>query len=375
MVTIRKVETKKMMKKFASFANELYADSPYYVPELEMDTFNMFDRKTNPGLDFTEVQPFLAYKDEKVVGRICGIINHHANQKWNTETVRFGMIDFIDDKEVSEALLNAVEQWGKAKGCSQCQGPLGITDFDKEGMLIEDFDKVGSMIAIYNHPYYPIHMEQCHYEKAVDWLQVRLNVPDEMPERFLRVEKFVQEKFNLHIAHPTRRDVIKGEYGRKLFKLLNTCYEPLFGFCAFTDEQAQAFVDQYMTFLDLRLVTFVENEENELVGLAITMPSMNEALQKSKGKMLPFGWFHLLKAIKFHSSDAVDFLLIAIRPDYQGKGVNTIIFHNLYYAYHALGYKTAETGPQLETNHKELSQWDLFSPEFIKRRRCYTKNI
>lgn len=373
-VTVRKVTTNKDLDNFVKFPIELYAGNEQFVPEMSSDVRGSFDPRKNHGLSFTEVQAFIAEKDGKVVGRIAGIINTRANKKWNTKVVRFSYIDFIDDLEVSEALLNTVVEWGKERGMTEIQGPLGITDFDKEGMLVEDFDRLGSMIDIYNYPYYPKHMEAHGYSKVVDWVQIRVEIPQEVPARYERVARLSKEMYGLRVKKVTLKEAYNGE-GRRLFDLMNMAYAPLFGYSSFTPRQIDFFLKMYLPIADMEMIPFVENEKGELVAAAVTMASMSKALQKSKGKMVPFGWWHMLKALKFRHEDTANMMLIAVRPDMQGLGVNALIFDDLIPIYNKKGYRYAETGPQLEDNVKELSQWKPMNPEVIKRRRCFGKKF
>lgn len=375
-LTIKEVETKHEMDDFVKLTDRLYDDCPYYVPDLRMDVRATFDPKKNAGLEFTDIQPFIAYNEKgNAVGRIAGIINHHANDKWKTKNVRFGLFDFIDDTDVSSALLDAVSRWGKERGMDTLQGPMGITDFDKEGMLLEDFDQMGSMNTLYNHPYYPRHMEALGYEKEVDWIQVRIDIPQKTPARYVRVAKYAKEMFNLKVKKLTDKDINEFDYGHKVFRLLNEAYQPIFGFTELTDKQIDSFLKQYLALIDKRLVTVVENEKDEVIGVVITMYSLSQAMRKAKGKLFPFGWYHLLKALKWKHEDNAELLLIAVRPDYQMMGVNALFFDDLLPIYKELGIRWAETGPQLEDNVRELSQWKPLNPTFIKRRRCYKKKI
>ncbi len=375
-VKVKKVTTKREMDDFVHFANQLYAYCPYYVPDLEADIYDTFNPRKNAGLEFSEIQPFIAYDPEgKVVGRIAGIINRRANEKWRTQNVRFGFIEFIDDPEVSAALLSAVEQWGKERGMNSIQGPMGIFDFDKEGMLVEDFDQLGSMVTIYNYPYYPKHLEALGYEKEVDWIQVRVEIPKEVPQKYARVARLSKELFGLHTRKLTETEITKHGYGKKVFDLLNTAYEPLFGYTKLADRQIEDFLKRYVPILNLEMLSVVENEANELIGVAITMPSLSHALRKSKGRLFPWGWFHLLRALKWKMEDKAEMFLVAVRPDYQGLGVNALFFDDLIPIYNKFGFKCAETGPQLEDNVKELSQWKPMNPVFTKRRRCYRKRL
>lgn len=375
-ISIKKVETKRELDDFVTFADRLYADCPYYVPDLHVDIRETFDPRKNPGLEFSDIQPFIAYdKGGNVVGRIAGIINRRANEKWHTRNVRFGFIEFVDDPDVSAALLGAVEEWGRKQGMDCIQGPMGIFDFDKEGMLVEDFDQMGSMITIYNYPYYPKHLEALGYEKEVDWIQIRIDVPKEIPPKYERVAKLSEELFGLRVRKLSNADVYKKGYGRKVFQLLNEAYSPLFGYTEMSDRQIDSYVKRYLPLIDKQLLPVIENEKGELIGVAITMGSLSHALCKTKGKLFPFGWYHLLRALKWKHEDKAELLLIAVRPDYQGLGVNALFFNDLIPIYNKCDYKWAETGPQLESNMKELSQWKPLHPTFVKRRRCYKKNL
>ena len=278
-IIVLKVDSKEDMEDFIQFPNLLYADCPYYVPDLDIDVQSTFNSQKNAGLEFSEVQAFIAFNREgKLLGRIAGIINHRANRKWKTWNVRFGFFDFVDDIQVSSALLNAVAQWGKEKGMEYIQGPMGITDFDKEGMLIEDFDQIGSMNTLYNYPYYPQHMETLGYEKEVDWIQVRINIPKETPERYVKTAYFSKKISDLKVTKIKDWDITRRDYGHKIFQLLNQAYSPLFGFTEFTNHQINDFIKQYLGLVDKRLVSVVENEENEVVGVAVSMCSLSHAL-------------------------------------------------------------------------------------------------
>lgn len=375
MIEVKKVSTKKQMDVFARFGNKLYEDCPYYVPDLEMDIKDTLNEKKNPAYEFCESQLFLAYDGDKVVGRVAALINHRANETWNVKNVRFGYLDFIDDKSVSAALIAAVENWGKEKGMTSCQGPMGFSDFDKEGMLTEGFDKLGSIITIYNHPYYVDHIESLGYEPEAEWVQIRVKVPDGVPEKFQRGTQMVLKRYNLSIKKLNKKMVYEGGYGQKMFDLLNEAYAPLFGFSKLSDRQIKMYIDIYLNLLDLKFVTCIVDAEDNLIGVGITMNSMSNAFRKSKGRLLPFGWYHLVRSLKFKMEDTVDMLLIAVKPEYQGKGVNTLLFNDLIPIYNKAGFKWAETGPQLVTNTKELNQWNVLDPTFPKRRKCYHKVI
>lgn len=369
-VTITEAKTKRELKTFAQFANRLYRHSPQYVPDLETDIIHSFSPKHNPGLAVATAVPFLAWKDGQCVGRVAAIINRRANERWQTRTVRFGMLDFIDDIDVSRALIEKVAEWGRAQGMDQIEGPLGITDFDKEGMLISDFDRLSQIITTYNHPYYPQHMDRLGLEKAADWVQIRLTLPDAVPERYLKTAKLLQQMLSCHVRILTPRE-IRDTWGLRIFELLNQAYAPLFGFSEISPAQAQAFVDEYLPLLDVRMMPVVVDDNDNLLAAAVTMGSLSTSMQRTHGKLFPLGWAYLLWQIKVHHADTVDLMLIGVRPDLQGMGLTALIFSYLIPLYRKLGYRYAETGPQLENNVKELSQWRYLEHETIKRRRCY----
>ena len=373
-VDVVEVRGKREMDDFIRLPYSIYNNYPQYVPELEKDVRELFDSRKNPAYEFSQIQPFVAYRNEIAVGRIVGIINRKANEKWQTCNVRFSMIEFIDDLDVSKALIEAVSQWGLSQGMDMIQGPLGITDFDKEGMLVEDFDLVGSMNTIYNPDYYPRHMEALGFEKEVDWVQIRINIPEEVPARYARTAQYVREQVGLRVIKVTNNDIC-GDYGRKIFNLLNEAYKPIFGFSELSEVQMDSFINKYLRLIDKQLIPVVVNAEQEVVGVAITMGSLSQAMRKAKGRLLPFGWWPLLKALKWHPEDNAEMLLVAVRPDYQGMGVNALFFDDLIPIFNRLGFKWAETGPQLEDNVRELTQWKPLKPEYVKRRRCYKKGI
>ncbi|MCH5168170.1 MAG: N-acetyltransferase [Prevotellaceae bacterium] len=374
--TIKTVQTKQQMNDFVGLPQKIYKGNPYYVPDMERDVRQWFDSKHNPGLQHCDVVAFVAYSEEETpVGRIAGIINRRANQVWKGSCVRFGWIEFVDDTDVSYALLKAVADWGRSKGMDSIQGPLGISDFDKEGMLVSDFDQIGSAITIYNPPYYPVHMEKHGFGKEVDWVQVKVQIPSQIPERFARAEKVVCDMYDLKVRTLTQKEIFQGLYGRKLFNLLNEAYSELFGYTPHTEEEADAFVGQYVPLLDLRLLPMVEDKEGNLIASSVTMPSLSKALQKSRGKLFPFGWYHLLRALKWKHEDKAELMLIAVHPEWQALGINALMFAYLIPTLNKLGYRWAETGPMLENNMKVLTQWKTLNPTIYKRRRCFSKEI
>lgn len=373
-IEVRKVLSQNDMDDFVKLPRLIYKGVAQYVPDMESDTRGLFRRETNPGLDFSYIQAFVAYGDGKPVGRIVGIVNRKANKKWNTHKVRFSLIEFIDDERVSSGLIEAVSHWGASMGMDHIEGPMGITDLDKEGMLVEDFELAGSMTAIYNPDYYPRHMEALGFEKEVDWLQVRISIPKEVPAKYARVAQYLRESAGLHVKKYTSKELMDSK-GHEVFALFNEAYKPIFGFSELSAEQIDYFLKHYLTLIDTRLIPVVENDKGELVGAAVTMVSLAEAMQKAGGTLWPTGWWHLLKALKLKHADHVEMLLIAVRPDLRGLGVNALFFDDLIPIYNKCGISWAETGPQLEDNVRELSQWKPLNPQYVKRRRCYTKAI
>lgn len=375
-VEIKKVSNKAELKKFIRFNYEFYKDNPYSVPDLYDDMLNTFSPQKNAAFEFCEADYFLAMRDGKIVGRVAAIINHHANETWNKKVVRFGWIDFVDDLDVSRALIDTVKQWGRERGMNEIEGPLGFTDMDAEGMLIDGFDQLSTMATIYNYPYYPEHMNLLGLERSADWVEMKVYIPDAIPEKHKRISAIIAQKYKLHIRKITSRKEIK-ETGiaHDIFRLINKAYTPLFNYSQMTERQIDQYVNMYVPVLDLRMVSIVENEQNEIVAVGISMASLSEALQKAKGKLLPFGWFHLLKALKWKRPKMLDLLLVAVRPDYQGKGVNALLFTDLIPVYQELGFEYAETNPELEMNDKVQNQWQYFKTEQHKRRRCFKGSL
>lgn len=373
MVTIKKVSSKKELKTFIRFNYELYKNNPYSVPDLYDDMLNTFSPEKNAAFEFCEADYFLAYKDGKVAGRVAAIINRRANESWNKKEVRFGWIDFIDDEEVSAALLNQVEAWGKERGMEAMVGPLGFTDMDAEGMLVEGYDQLSTKSTIYNYPYYPAHMEKLGFEKEADWVEFKLMVPEKLPEKFVRISEIILQKYNLKIKKLKRSEIKEKNYGQKIFDLINEAYAPLYGYSQMTQRQIDQYIKMYLPLIDLRMVSLVEDENENLVAVGISMPSLSKALQKAKGKMLPFGWFHLLKALFIKKPKVLDLLLVGVKPEYQSKGVNALLFYDLVPVYQQMGFEYGESNPELEMNKKVQAQWSAFESVQHKRRRAYKK--
>ena len=373
-ITIKKVTTSKELKTFIRFNYEMYKENPYSVPDLYDDMLNTFSRDKNAAFEFCEADYFLAYKDNKLVGRVAAIMNNRANETWNKKEVRFGWIDFIDDAEVSDALLKTVEAWGKERGATEIVGPLGFTDFDAEGMLVEGFDQLSTMSTIYNYPYYPEHMAKHGYEKDADWVEFKIYIPDAIPDKHKRISEIIMRKYGLKIVKCTSKDIKK--YGQAIFDLMNEAYSQLYGYSALSPKQIQQYIKMFLPILDLRMVTLVVDSEDQVIAAGISMPSLSEALQKAKGRLLPFGWYHLLKVIFLKKYPKVlDLLLVAVKPEYQNKGVNALLFYDLIPVYQKIGFEYAESNPELELNDKVQAQWEYFKTEQHKRRRCFKKNL
>ena len=375
-VEIKKVTTKSDLKRFIRFNYEFYKNNPYSVPDLYDDMLNTFSPQKNAAFEFCEADYFMAFRDGKMVGRVAAIINRRANETWKKKTVRFGWIDFIDDIEVSTALIDTVKQWGKERGMTEMEGPLGFTDMDAEGMLVEGFDQLSTMATIYNYPYYPQHMEKLGLVKSADWVEMKIYVPDAIPEKHKRISEIISKRYNLHIRKlKSKKEVYKTGIGHEIFRLINEAYTPLFGYSRMTERQIDQYVSMYVPVLDLRMVTLVENEKNELVAVGISMASLSRALQKAKGRLLPFGWWYLLKALMWKRPKVLDLLLVAVRPDYQGKVANALLFTDLIPIYKKMGFEYAESNPELEMNDKVQNQWQYFKTEQHKRRRCFKADI
>lgn len=378
-IQIKRVETKKDLKRFIEFHYDLYKGNPYDVPNLYSDEVNTLSKNKNAAFDFCEAEYYLALKEGKIVGRVAAIINHKANEKWKKKDVRFGWIDFIDDIEVSRALFEAVEEYGRKKGMDDIVGPLGFTDMDPEGMLTWGFDKLGTMATIYNYEYYPQHMEKLGgWKKDNDYVEYYLVVPEKSPEKYTKIAEMVEKRYNLHVRKLTKKDIFQGGYGKKLFDLINLTYSDLYGFSELTDRQIDQYVKMYFPLADLDLVTVIEdgNKDNQLAGLGITIPSLSHALQKCRrGRLFPFGWWHLLRAIKFHKTDGVDLLLMGFLPEYRSKGANALLFADLIPRYVNYGFKWGETQVEMESNEGVQSQWGPLDPINHKKRRCYRRSL
>ena len=372
---IRKIGTKCELKKFIQFANDLYADCPYYCPPLFFDEVNCFDPKHNPALEVSEYQLWMAYRDNKPVGRIAGIINRKANEKWGFKHARFGWFDFIDDLEVSKALLDTVAAWGKERGMDAINGPVGFTDFDHEGLLLEGYEYLAPMASLYNYPYYVRHFEAYGLTKEADWIEIQVYPPKTVPERLDRIANIVKERSHVRVDKVKNSRELVRKYGIEYMDVIDEAYQKLYNFQPMTIAQKNYYKNMYFPILNFDFVTIVVNEKDEIVGVGLGMPDISNALRKCGGKLFPFGWYHILKALKAKQIDTFNLLLIAVRPDYQNTGVNALFFQDQIPLMAKYGMKRLETTSILETNTKNIANFTQFDHKQHKRRRAYIKTI
>lgn len=374
-VEIREITpTKSNLKKYTKFGIDLYKGNDYYVPPLIMDDVETLSPDKNPAFDYCKAKSWMAYRDGKPVGRITGIINTVVNERTGKRDLRFGFLDFIDDKEVVDALFDALAEWGRSQGLTSMVGPMGFSDMDHEGMLTEGFEELGTMATIYNYPYYPQHMERMGFHKDAEWVEYRMTVPDKIPEKMLRVAEIVKKKYGVRTIKYTSAKKIKEEYGMALFELINEAYDQLYGYSPLSQRQIEYYIDIYLPILRLENVCLIVDSNDKLIGVGISIPSMSRALQKGRGRLLPTGWIHLLKAMYMHN-DVVDLLLLAIKPEYQSKGVNALLFADLLPVYIKNGYRWAESNPELADNENVQLQWQYFERRQHRRRAAFRKDI
>jgi hypothetical protein len=370
---IIEIKTKKEIKKFVKFPLELYKNNMYFVPPILMDEINTFLPEKNPAFEYCRAKFWLAIKDGKTAGRIAGIINDRYIEKWKNKHARFGWLDFIDDEEVSSGLINKVEDWAKSEGMTAIHGPLGFTDLDYEGLLVEGFEELGTLATIYNYPYYPVHLEKYGYKKDVDWVEFEIKVPENIPEVAEKISRFVKDRKKLRVFEAKKaKDLLP--YAHGLFNVLNQAFSNLYGFVELSPKQIDKYIKQYFSFIKPDYLKILLDEKNEVAGFVIAMPSLSRALQKSKGKLFPFGFIHLLKAMK-STNKYLDLYLGAIRPDLQGKGADALLITEI--ARTAIKNKvvSAESNVELEDNYKVQSHWKHFDHRKHKRRRCYIKQL
>ena len=378
-VEIKKVESKKDLKTFVDFHYDLYEGNAYDVPTLFSDDMATLSRDKNAAFEFCEAEYYLAYKDGKLAGRVAAIINNKANKRWGRKTCRFGWIDFIDDLEVSKALLDTVAEYGKSKGMTEVVGPLGFTDFDPEGMLTEGYDQLGTFATIYNYPYYPQHMEKLGgWVKDNDYVEFKIFVPDAMPEKHLKIAQMVEKRYNLHVHVMTKHEVYKEGKGIEVFKVINEAFKDIYGFSELSDKQIMQYINQYLPYGDLRLIPVVEdwNNNRKIVAVGITLPSLSKAMQKTRrGRLFPFGWWHVLRSLKCHKTNIVDLEMVGVLPEYRSKGAVALLFAHLIPLFQKFGFEWAESQVEMETNENVQNQWQYFETKQHKRRRCYKKEI
>ena len=374
-VEIRPVRNRRELRQFVNFPERLYKDNPYYVPKLVFDQMDTLDQEKGAAQEFCDSVLYMAYKDGEPVGRVAAIVNHKANEQWHHKEVRFGWYDFVDDREVSKALMDKVEEFGRKHGMESVVGPLGFTDFDPEGMLVDGYDRLSTMALIYNFPYYNDHLDAMGFGKDADWIEYKVQVPTVMPERWPRLEKIIMERAGVHLRPLTRKIIREEDYGHKVFRCINDCYKDLYNFTVLPDHMADKYLGFYLSILDLRFLSMVENDKGDLVAFGISMPSIVKALQKTRGKLFPFGWWPLLKAMFLKHDDMAELLLVGVHPDYQNSGVNSLVFMDMFRKFNAMGIKVAETNAILETNLKNQGQFRDFEHECKKRRRSYIKKL
>lgn len=375
-VIIKKVNTKDEIKSFVNFGASLYEGNEYYVPPLVYDELATLNRTKNPAFDHCDAAYFMAYRNDEIVGRIAVIINHKANEIWKERQARFGFVDFIDDNEVVDALFGAAESWARFRGMEKIHGPMGFSDMDHEGMLVEGFDKLSTMQTLYNYPYYPEHLERMGYVKDQDWVEYLITIPNGIPERYARAAEIVKKRSGLHVVHVSSKKEVMEVYAHDIFKLINTAYKDLYGYVELSEKQIDYYVDMYIPMLRLEFLTLVvRQDDNKLIGVGIGLPSLAKALQKAKGRFMPTGWYHLYNALKGKNNEVLDLLLVAVDPEYQGKGVNALLFSEFIPAANKLGIKYAESNPELELNNKVQSLWSDLETQQTKRRRAFIKNL
>ncbi len=373
MLEVREVKTKKEKLVFATFNTKMYQEVPQAIPKLIIDELNIFNPKKSPAYEYCRTKQFLAYQDGKCVGRIAGIINKAANEKWHTKKIRFSRVDFIDDEKVAAALFEAVENWGREEGLTEIHGPLGFNDMDQEGMLIEGFDEEGMFLTIYNYPYYKKHMESLGFVRDTDWVEFQVKIPKEPDERLDNLSAAVLRKFKLKLIEPKSRRQIK-PFITKIFDLYNIAYENLYGTVELSYKQIMKYYDEFIMFINPEFTKLIVDENNQLVGFGLAIPTLNKAVRRSGGRLLPFGWYHLLRA-PYAKSKVLDLYMIGVLPHMQNKGLTAVLMNSMAASARENGFEIAETGPELENNHQVQALWKHYDTRQHKRRRCWTKSI
>jgi hypothetical protein len=373
MIEIREVKTKKDLKEFILFPLKIYKNNKYYVPKLISDEFFTLSKDTNPAYEYCKSVLYLAYDSKnQIVGRIAGIINYRYIEKWKNKYARFGWIDFIEDFEVAKKLIEAVENWAKENGMEGIHGPLGFTDLDYEGMLVEGFEELGTMATIYNYPYYPQFMERLGYVKDIDWCEFNIKTPEKIPEKVLKLAELVAERRKYKVLETkTPKDLLP--YAKKIFDIIDKAYANLYGVVPLTEKQVETYIKQYFPNIDKDFVKVILDENDDVVAFTIGMPSLSRALQKTKGKLFPFGWIHLLIALK--RPRYLDLLLGAVDPKHQGKGADVLMMVEMIKTAIKRKIISTETNPELEINNKVQGHWKYLDSRQHKRRRVYLKKF
>ncbi len=373
MVEIREVKTAKQLSDFCKFPIKLYRDCPNFVPDLISDEKNMFRKNKNPAFEFCDAKCFLAYKDGRLVGRIAGIISHAANNKWGTKRVRFSRIDFEEDIEIAKALIRAVEDWGTGMGMEEIQGPIGFCDLDQEGMLIKGFEYPSMFITIYNHAYYPEYLEKLGFCKDVDWVEYRIHTPGKPNERIERLSRAVLERYNLTLITPKSKREI-APLVRPVLDVINRTYDVLYGTVKLSDALLEKYYEQFKLLMNPKYIRVIKDKTGALIGFGLAMPSLSEAIRKSKGRLFPFGWYRILRT-PYKKAEVVDLYLVGVIPEMQNMGLPAVLLDSITRTAIENGVQYAETGPELELNTKVQAMWQAYPTTQHKRRRCFIKPI
>ncbi len=371
-IVVKEVIDANGLKTFINFPYQLYKNHPYFIPPLKFDEKLTLSKDKNPAFDYCEAKYWLAYKSGKVVGRIAAILNKSYIEKWGNKFLRFGWIDFEEDINITQALLQQVENWAKELNMIAVHGPMGFTDLDHEGMLVEGFDQLGTLATIYNYPYYPKFLEELGYKKEVDWVEYKITLPKEVPEKLEKLASIVERRNHVHVAKIKKAKEIK-KYAKDIFHLINTTYADLFGVVPLTEKQITTYTNQYFSFIKPEFVPLVLNDEGKLIAFAVSMPSLSKALQKAKGSLFPLGFAYILKAM--NKNNLGDLYLVGVDKAYQGKGINAILMHELTKTFLKNKIEYAESNPELELNKSVQSIWQYYDATQHKRRRCFIKHI
>ena len=371
-ITIQEVDSRRTLKQFVKFPFKLFAGNKYWVPPLISGEMQTLRKDVNPAFDYCEAKYWLAFKNGEIVGRIAGIINHRSIEKWRQRLVRIGWVDFVNDMDVSGALFETVENWAKERGMDGTHGPLGFTDMDNEGLLVEGFDKLPTIANIYNYPYYIDHFEKYGYAKVEDWIQYIFNASQPIPDKVQRINNLIMQKYNLRVLQfASVREIMPR--AKEVFEVLNASFANLYGFVSLTEKEIDYYVKQYFSFIKPEFVCFVADASDKIIGFGVSMPSLSKAMQKAKGRLFPFGFIYLLRALR--QNDAIDLYLNGVLPEWQNKGVHSLYYSEMNKAYIRHNIKTAISNPQLESNTLAISAWKSYEKELYIRRRCYRKML